>query len=325
MTKSRLRFLALMILSVLCLHCMFWYLYVVFFTADSIQRKKAELKKTPQNYDASVWIMGDSHPMLGLNPALIGHAFNWAGTSEYFFLTRLKIKKALSDANVKKPSTLLLPLDLHSFSEKGNRLLLQHELDDYFWQKHLNYNEIKSRELPDIFLRWWISARFFPYAGQFYQPLASMKGMKYKIQPDGFVPDETDFGKLPRSERISVARSRYKAHFGNSIETDSLQIKALAEIIQLCSIHNIRLFLIAFPLSDEYLKEAESDPRIKQIQRLQQNFIRENTFLNYQHVFRNRPELFSDPDHLNNRGAAMFSRMLKTQLEKLRKKPASEP
>jgi hypothetical protein len=325
MTKSRLRFLAFLILTTLCLHCLFWYLYVAIFSADSIQRKKAALKKIPQNHGASVWIMGDSHPMLGLNPALIGHAFNWAGTSEYYFLTRLKIKKALSDAHVEKPYALLLPLDLHSFSAKGNRLLLQHELDDYFWQKHLNYNEITSRKLPEIFLRWWISARFFPYAGQFYQPLASMKGMKYKIQPDGFVPDETNFGKLTRSERISAARSRYQAHFGNSIETDSLQINALAEIMQLCSTHNIHLFLIAFPLSDEYLKEAEADSRIKQVQRLQQNFIRKNTFLNYQHVFRNRPELFSDPDHLNTRGAEMLSRMLKTQLEKLRKKPASEP
>lgn len=269
--------------------------------------------------------MGDSHPMLGLNPDSIPGAINLAGTSEYYFLSYLKLRKAL-ESGLNKPEIIILPLDLHSFAAHGNMLLKQHELDDPFWSSQIDMQEIISSGLPADFTRWWISARFFPYAGQYYRLFARMfKNEAYALSAKGFAVVHTSFGDLGSAERKKAAEERYRAHFDKYNCFDTLQIQSLKNISNLCFKHKIRLMLVSFPLSGEYLHRAASGACTDSIRSLHRKIAGNAAHFDYSHLFQNNAGFFSDPNHLNAAGAAIFSALLRRDLENLRKKPVGAP
>lgn len=312
----------LMLAGAMLLHGLYWMLYTQVLTAGSIQSRKAALFRTERNKAARIWIMGDSHPMMGLNPANLPGSFNHAATSEYYFLTLHKLKNLLRENE--PPEMIILPLDLHSFSAQGNALLLQHELDDVYWSGILNHREIRAEGLDDDWWRWYISARFFPYAGQYYRLLSIFKRESYTILPDGFVPTDEVISSEDFPERMRAAKSRFDAHFQKFPVIDSAQLSALKEIRRICRKANIRLLLLSFPLSHEYLTLSDAAFELWPVQNLQKDIKKASRYLDFSRIFSHRPELFSDPDHLNSQGAWLFSEMLKLHIDSIMKKPAAE-
>jgi hypothetical protein len=310
-------------LLLIILHLFFWWLYADVLSCDSLQRKKAALFKTERNRQASIWIMGDSHPMMALNPAFIPGSFNQGATSEYFFLTLLKLKAMLSESA--PPGFLILPLDMHSFSAQGNALLLNHELDDVFWSQLVDPLEMRHSGLPSAWMRWYLSARFFPYAGQYYRLVASLKKESYQLDSSGFVPAEEDFSTLSQANRQHTAETRFRAHFEKYPPLDSLQMAAFSEIISLCNSKNIRLILLSYPISDEYRRCAENQLELKSVKSLTDSIKARHCHLDFSRFFSGKPGFFSDPDHLNRRGAAVLSRRLNAALDSIRKIPVEAP
>lgn len=316
--------LIISILVLVLMHAIFWFLYVEILTNNGLQRIKAKLIQESENQAADFWIMGDSHPMLGINPDSIGNAFNWAGTSEYYFLTSLKLKHALDNGRA-APEVIILPLDLHSFSAQGNALLLHHELDDAFWCSLTQASEIPEEERPTGYLRWWLTAKFFPYSGQYYRFFSAFRKEEYQFRNDGFTEVADDFGRQPISVRRAKAKERFLAHFGKYQTIDSLQVNSLRKIAETCRNHKIRLVLVSFPLSGEYASLAEKEEGLEKVRKLHQRIAARETVLNFRNAFLNQPQLFSDPDHLNTAGASALSVLLRKELEKIRQRPVSVP
>ncbi len=323
MKRKNLRSWLSLLLLLLGLHLFFWLLYVKVLTAEGLQRRKAALFRIEKNKAATTWLMGDSHPMMGLNPDFIPGSFNWAGTSEYYFLTHWKLENLLQKHPT--PKTIILPLDLHSFSAQGNALLLAHELDDPFWAGEIGPQEIREQNLSSDYLRWWISARFFPYAGQFYRLLSFWKRETYSLDSNGFVPSTDAISVQNAIARTTSAKARFHGHFRKFSPLDSLQVQALHSIRHLCQQKGIRLILVSFPVSDEYRRFCESDKRLDAVKNVQLSFKRNLIHLDYSRIFEGKPDCFSDPDHLNEKGAEILSRKLRIQIESLRKKPDAIP
>ena len=317
----KFRKLIISALLLTAIHLFFCWLYADVLSSNSLQRKKSALFKTERNRKASIWMMGDSHPMMAINPAFIPGSFNQGATSEYYFLTLLKLKGMLKE--FAPPEMLVLPLDMHSFSAQGNALLLQHELDDVFWARLIDPVELLQSGLPSAWMRWYLSARFFPYAGQYYRLLAFLKKEPYQMDSAGFVSSEEDFSKLSPEERQLAAESRFKAHFGKYPPVDSLQLTAFSGIVSLCRSNNIRLLLLSYPLSDEYRRCAEHQPGLQSLSYLTDSIKASHCHLDFSRFFSGKPGFFSDPDHLNLRGATLLSRRLNSALDSLRKIPVA--
>lgn len=305
------------------LHLFFWWLYAEVLTREGLQRKKAALFSNQKNRQASIWIMGDSHPMMALNPDYLPGSFNFGATSEYYFLSLQKLKRLLSEN--RPPGILILPLDLHSFSAQGNALLLQHELDDVYWSQQTDPFELMDAGLPSSWMRWYLSARFFPYAGQYYRLLASMKKEDYQVENNGFVPADAGFSKLSNTEKQQTAEARFRAHFDKFPAMDSLQVAALSGIAEICKNNNVRLLLLSYPVSDEYLRCAENKRGLEKVKHLADSVKGRHLHADFSRFFSGKPDCFSDPDHLNPFGAQLLSRHLKQTLDSLMKIPVSVP
>ena len=323
MRINKIRHLIILACALTALHGLFWFLYAEVLSSGSLQRRKASIFQTERNKSASIWILGDSHPMMALNPANIPGSFNFACTSEYYFLNLQKLRSLIKDSQ--RPELIVLPLDLHSFSAQGNALLLQHELDDVYWSQLLDWKEIRKRSLPSEWIRWFISARYFPYAGQYYRFISWFKEDPYQVEANGFVPASAAISEQNKTERDEAAQARYQAHFQKFPARDFLQMKALQEIKNTCRKEGIKLVLIAFPLSDDYLKLSDGDSALLSVRALQDSMKASSHYLNFNRVFTGLPEYFSDPDHLNNQGAEQLSKMLKPTLDSIRKIPFSAP
>jgi len=304
-------------------HALSWILYVNILSAGSLQRQKMVLLEMPKNKSAKIWIMGDSHPMLGINPDFIPGSFNLASTSEYYFLTELKLKQLLSSGQ--KPEILILPFDPHSFSAQGNALLLGHELDDYFWSGILSPEKISNKKLPSEYIRWWVGATFFPYAGQFFSLAAWKKTSPFKLEENGFAPTEENFCSIGKQSMNFQAQVRFKAHFAGHNPHDSLQFSALESILFECSKNGIQVVFVSYPLSDDYKNLAEISGMENQIQLAYHKIKNPPVWLDYASLFKGKPEYFSDADHLNRNGAEILSRKIKTKLDSLRKTPDARP
>lgn len=317
---GRRQFWLFLLPAALLLHLGFWLLYVKVISAGGLQKQKAALYLQKNNKAAFCWIMGDSHPMMSLNPAILQGSFNWAGTSEYYFLTWFKLRKLLQENPA--PGIIVLPLDLHSYSAQGNALLLNHELDDTFWCRLAGPEALSRFGAGNEFLRWWISARYFPYAGQFYRLFSFRKKEGFDADPQGFVPATGNLAYLPGKEVKTQAKSRFDSHFGKFPAVDSLQVKALDSIISLCRQKAIRLVLVSFPLSKEYRHLASGHPGLHQADSISTLRKKTNHYLNYSGFFKDNGNFFSDPDHLSPEGARIFSLAMRHALDSIRKIPA---
>jgi hypothetical protein len=115
-----------------------------------------------------------------------------------------------------------------------------------------------------------------------------------EVKAKGFVPllrtwNKT-IGPAPDTIDISIA--------------DTLKVKYFEAFIKDCKAANVKLLITFSPM---YLKYEQSPPPIETVKKLAAayqvdfyNFLTDTSFINH-------PQLFSDPSHLNDRGAKVYS------------------
>ncbi len=319
MKTNRILFFVVLVVG---LHVMFNFWYRNVLTADSISRQKEsafeKLKSAPR-----IWIFGDSHPMLGINPALLPGGFNFAGTSENYFLNYVRLKSLISQN--KKPEILVLPAELHSLSAQGKALVLGHELDDVYWSDRISLSFLNEEITDPSFNRWWISASFFPYAGQFYRIFSQFKKSGYRSDSLGFIPTEDNFESLTEQEKKTSAENRFQSHFQSYPAIDTFQIRYLRKTMALCKSEGIRLVFVQFPLTKEYRNLCQVNPAVLKVDSVLDSKLKGYPILSLRYSFAGSPEIFSDPDHVNTKGAAQVTTRIAQFLDSLRKTPASAP
>jgi len=271
------------------------------------QQAEKELNFNGLSSKPKVWFMGDSHPLLAIDPEQIPESFNWASRSENYILCYYKIKYLLERGH--KPTIIFLPAEIHSLSSQGKSLIVNHELDDSWWANKISPFEADAAANGSDFRRWWLAANFASHAGQFYHLKFLAAQPQLGLTKLGFMPDSTDFSQNENAKEI--INEKVKSHVGKFKLVDSLQIKYLNKTIQLLKESGIKLVLVKYPVSKPYFEAISEriNPKL-----VDQEFVRlkdKVKILDFRNLYFGRPELFSDPDHLNQKGAEEFSQMFK--------------
>lgn len=312
----------LTVVAIVFLHCLFCFWYRNVLTAGSIARQKESFFEKQKSVP-KIWFFGDSHPMLGMNPALLPGSFNFAGTSENYFLNYVRLKQMISEKQ--KPEILVLPAELHSFSAQGKALVFGHELDDVYWSDRISLSFLNEENMEPSASRWWISAWHFPYAGQFYRIFSQWKKSGYISDSLGFISSEENFGSLTHEEKRASASARFQSHFHSYPPVDSFQIRFLRKTMAVCKSEGIRLVFVQFPVTAEYTTLCLQNPAVIKVDSTLKNELKGYPVLSLRDSFAGSPGFFSDPDHMNTKGAVLVSERIAQFIDSLRKTPAVKP
>lgn len=250
-------------------------------------------------------IMGDSHSQAALNPDVIGTAFNFSSAGENYMQSYYKLKHILEHQS-KNIETILLPIDLHSFSSFRSTGDLTH----YYWVQYIDYIELGlvSGDLFLCLLQAMI-AKLFPYAGQVEFILRFLcDDLPHTTMLKGYVPNEGDLSK--REHRSREAKKRAEYHFKNARYMDKVLFHYFQKTIDLCSTYKIKVVLVKFPVSSEYYYYASQLISIESIYEKINAEIDNKPdvrVMDYQKEFFGKDYLFCNADHLNPLGAEKLS------------------
>jgi len=113
-----------------------------------------------------------------------------------------------------------------------------------------------------------------------------------------------------KQNKLALGEKRVNKHFSNLKRSYRLA-QDLEEMIQLCKENDVEVIGIKYPLTSAYLSAMNSA-----------NFGADSVLkshgckiLDFQHVFADRNDLFSDEDHLNVEGGKLFADMIESDLQ----------
>lgn len=313
MRRSNWKYLVLALL----IHLFSLGIYSTLLRINSLNEQKQRALDSIGDFP-KFWALGDSHVLLGWNPENMPSTFNFATTSEYYALNLQRLNDLLQKHQ--KPEALILPFELHSFSPLGRKLWLGHEMDDVFWAGIYNPALNPEEKSGSVFRRWWIGARFFPYAGQFYQWTQLGKSPVYPLTKQGVALSDEVYDGNPEA-----ARKRACSHFPNGHQVDSLQLQSFLAILKLCREKKIPVLLVSFPVHPSYRAEVPS-ASFRFLDSLETTL--PLPVLNTRHLFDSCTHCFMDPDHLNRRGANALMHKIRDEVKAGRitpKIPAATP
>ena len=293
------------LLCLLVVHISMVFFYQKVLMKNTSQQRKEtlydNLKTKPE-----ILFMGDSHPLKDINPRYFPNAFNWGGSSENYILNYFKLKYLLKKGW--KPKVIFLSTEMHSLSAQGQQLILNHELDDTYWRNKINPREIDAIVGGTSYTRWWITANFAPYAGQFYHLKNLFSPTIENLSQTGYAPGNQVWEmEENRNEKLNALT---KSHFGKYEIADSVQIVFLKKFKSLCAGENIRLVPIQYPVHFQYLQSAGKQINVTQMDSILSQSVKPNGMIKLRNLFDRHPVYFSDPDHLNTKGAQIFSQWL---------------
>ncbi|PZV17762.1 MAG: hypothetical protein DCF20_05175 [Pseudanabaena sp.] len=139
---------------------------------------------------------------------------------------------------------------------------------------------------------------------------ATMPSTVTALDPKGFVAFDVTFDPNTYFQKFPMVPGDYDLDYRN-FETNGSQFEAFANVVDFCRRNNIELLVVNMPLHATYLDqirtrfEASFNGRMKEIA-LREGF----TYLDLSQAIQNQSELFSDPSHLNKKGAIAISQLL---------------
>lgn len=268
--------------------------------------------------DVRILILGDSHSGRGIDPDLIGGAFNFSSYGENYTQTYFKLRRLLNDDLVDLEA-VILPIDLHSFSSfRADRFR-----DPYYWEKYINYVELGrfKDDLPGYLeqrLRGEIS--YLADVEDTIDYLRNRKKISQRMQPlrKGFLPSNRKYSWAQNP--LDHARRRTNAHLKGSDYLDEDLAYHFQCILDMCFQRQLCVVLVKFPVSYEYYDLASKLMPVELFYKEVDALIRPECgveLLDYQKEFFGKNHLFENSDHLNFAGAWRFSKLLKKDLQRL--------
>ena len=113
-------------------------------------------------------------------------------------------------------------------------------------------------------------------------------------------------------------------HLGRREPFDPRNVDDFDRLLDLCDEKGIRVLLVKFPLTREYLDAAEPFVDIDGHDRRVADLVDDRAgvaVLDVRSRFPDRTELFTDPDHLNSRGAKLLAADINAALGRLAANP----
>lgn len=139
---------------------------------------------------------------------------------------------------------------------------------------------------------------------------ATMPSTVTTLDPKGFVAFDVIFDPNTYFQKFPQVPGDYDLDYRN-FETNGSQFEAFANVVDFCRRNNIELLVVNMPLHTTYLDQMRSRYEATFNGRMQELALREGfTYLDLSQAILNQADLFSDPSHLNKKGAIAISQLL---------------
>ena len=139
---------------------------------------------------------------------------------------------------------------------------------------------------------------------------ATMPSTVTALDPKGFVAFDVTFDPNTYFQKFPQVPGDYDLDYRN-FETNGSQFEAFANVVDFCRRNNIELLVVNMPLHATYLDQIRTQYEAIFNGRMQELALREGfTYLDLSQAIINQSDLFSDPSHLNKKGAIAISQLL---------------
>ncbi len=260
-------------------------------------------------------VLGDSHAEKFRDTAsLEGAFFNFAEGSDNYKNMLVKLGYVIRN---KKFKTLILEVGEHSFSlyRSGQSNVLQAmRFSDYATARDLfdlNFLEFLKNKFSYYFpLTYQGNLQIF--RRKFFKDLTLSSLSSGEVKKISKMKYNDYWEKLSPEERRRDSKLRAKEHYSEPYvkSTETIFLK----IIELCKQNGIEIIFIKYPVAKEYL-DFKSQYSLHQAKELLARFP-EYPIMDYSNWNSDNPKLFKNCDHLNQRGAIMFSKQLVADLNR---------
>lgn len=287
------------------------------FSVHNILNKRMDEQFAEYDDTLKYLSMGNSHNCV--NTYLLEKSFNYGSPSENYIQSYYKLKHILEHSG-KKPEYLLLQADISTY---GAKIANRYEYNSH-WIKYIDYPELARIKNDRQVLTKWLEGKFFSYAGNYKDvQLSIVYRIKIKTleMHNGFRPhrDYRNFAEEPNRQQLAWDKAHLFSTPGVYFDPT---IKAyFKKILQLCDDHGIKVYLIRYPVSQEfYTEETKIVPPGKlypEVESIASGYSSYKGTLDYHNLFFDHPEYFFDPDHLNIKGSDLFTLKLADDLRLL--------
>lgn len=259
---------------------------------------------------------GDSHPARSINPFYIEKSFNYSSLGETYEQTYYKIRQIVN--NNPNINNFVIPIDIHSFSNYRKNPYYNIK----YWSKFIDYNELSFLSEKSKFEILLLDN--LPVIGD------GIEILRYFINKNkqaeifyGWQKEISDFSL--NENGLKSAINRIDRQIPNyPLIKDGKLIKSFYKILDLLKKEGKKIILIKYPLTDEYLtatnkKEINLEKFYSEFYNISSN--NDNVYLfDYQKRYSEKSFLFSDSDHLNYKGAEIFSKEINYEINNIRVK-----
>ncbi len=254
----------------------------------------------------STFLIGDSHIMTDILPDEAQGRFNLGNHGEPYYISYLKVKKLLNTCKAQQ-RTIILGMGPQNFSN-FNDLKLQ--IPKYAKAIYKDYYPLLL-ESPSFFKDWKM-----PYDKRMYYKtiIKTMCLYPHKNHKAWLGHFEGRSYRLAMADLDKTIKRHYYAESDTLCRISKIAMQALDSIITLCGKENVHLIVLTTPLHRQYRK-AVPDLFQKQFETML-NTCHEKGIEVFDYSQLNLPDtLFYDYDHLNQKGAAIFTQILKEDLD----------
>jgi hypothetical protein len=139
---------------------------------------------------------------------------------------------------------------------------------------------------------------------------ATMPSTATALDSKGFVAFDVTFDPNTYFQKYPQVPGDYDLDYRN-FDTSGSQFDAFANVVDFCRRNNVELLVVNMPLHNTYLDAIRTRYEASFNSRMQELALREGfTYLDISQAIPNQAELFSDPSHLNQKGAIAIAQML---------------
>jgi len=264
--------------------------------------------------DLSVVFLGDSHPRNSVNPTYMEHAFNFATGGENYIQTYYKLRYYLEEERL-DIKTVVLPLDLHSFSGKRS----DEFRDNNYWQKYLNYWEIAQVKNGNFqILNFWLDGEMAYWHGA-DETESFLVNFQVEMEK-GFVPRGQIIKSAEGKYIGGMAKARARGQLSRKRVIDEAIVYYFKELLKLCTRNGIQVVFVRYPVTREYysvaIKIVPIEEYYNELTGIIEEFIDSPIILDFHDKYWDQPNFFGDVDHLNIYGAEDFSSILWEEMKK---------
>lgn len=254
------------------------------------------------NYDT--FILSDSHGEALKNFTKNGGVYNFSFKSDSYLDMERKMNYLVKENFPKK---IILTVDDHCFTDYRSKInnLEKSVYFTSFSDENKSLYEIISNKYIKYYLPLFNSNSSALLKMFVYKKIQIYRGLKKQKKKWSYLTD---------IEKNKASFARINLQF-KSVNYSEQMMNAFNRILNCAAKHHVKVVLLKFPVSKNYSDFKIKKKIISPITISTINY--ENIqLLDFENIFFNNDSYFNDPDHLNTKGAKVFSKILIDSLYK---------